>query len=639
MRRNGNRALLCTFGAVLLSTVASTASAQLVLPLQPGQAVATCRDGNNGNAPAPYVVGVIDVRDPVCNAPGLDQNWSAPMYHNEANLSPTGNPADEWTASNLGQVFGVALDNAANPNIYVTSTSSYPGVNNATGNVYKLDGTTGAIQTLATLPNTGPGLGQVAFDRGNNQLFVTNHEDGTIYRIGADGTVLEAFDPFGADDGAAGFAPLGERLFGVQVYGCHLYFGRWNEHFNLFGNPGVWVGTGLNEVYSVEIDGSGAIVGPPVLQLTMPANNQGHSHPVADIAFSADGNMMLAEKGMWDDDYAAPHAGRLLEYSGGHSAWALNGNTYDVGGITGVNNSTGGVDYDCASADACNAGGHVLATGDALHCCSAPNNIYGLQLLPAGGGTLANSYLVDFDNDTIFQDKTAIGDIDSVRDCYPEPVECPSANPCDDINNATIVGTAGDDYLLGTEGPDVIFGLAGNDIILGKGGDDVLCGGDGKDSLLGGAGDDIIYGDGSYNWLKGGAGDDTLYGGDDGNEIQGQAGNDFVFGGAGNDTLYGGGDSDVVVAGAGNDTVYGNDGDDELLGEAGNDWMSGGAGDDCMDGGEDNDRVRGDAGDDCIDGGDGIDQAVCGAGNDTYSNSEWDYSGCETAGACMCQAN
>ena len=60
---------------------------------------------------------------------------------------------------------------------------------------------------------------------------------------------------------------------------------------------------------------------------------------------------------------------------------------------------------------------------------------------------------------------------------------------------ATITGTAGNDVLRGTPGPDVIAGLGGNDVLQGLDGADVVCGGAGNDTVVGGTGADRLYGD------------------------------------------------------------------------------------------------------------------------------------------------
>src|SRR4051812_15945746 len=59
---------------------------------------------------------------------------------------------------------------------------------------------------------------------------------------------------------------------------------------------------------------------------------------------------------------------------------------------------------------------------------------------------------------------------------------------------ATIVGTAGSDNLVGTDGSDVIVGLGGDDSISSGPGDDVICGGRGADLIRLDPGDDVIDG-------------------------------------------------------------------------------------------------------------------------------------------------
>ena len=78
---------------------------------------------------------------------------------------------------------------------------------------------------------SGPGLGNITFDETNGQFFVSNFEDGVIYRLDQDGNILDSFDPqtltgFRVDDGTAGFAndfmPYG---LVVAPEGDRLYFG------------------------------------------------------------------------------------------------------------------------------------------------------------------------------------------------------------------------------------------------------------------------------------------------------------------------------------------------------------------------------------------------------------------------------
>lgn len=114
--------------------------------------------------------------------------------------------------------------------------------------------------------------------------------------------------------------------------------------------------------------------------------------------------------------------------------------------------------------------------------------------------------------------------------------------------NDTLVGTAGNDFLYGGPGNDRLFLLAGDDIgsggsgmdyVAGDSGDDLIVGGSGSDALTGGAGLDILTGDG---------GDDDLYGGDGNDIISGGHGDDHLVGGAGDDVFkYSRGDGADVI--------------------------------------------------------------------------------------------
>lgn len=87
-----------------------------------------------------------------------------------------------------------------------------------------------------------------------------------------------------------------------------------------------------------------------------------------------------------------------------------------------------------------------------------------------------------------------------------------------------------------------------------------IMGTEGDDSLIGGAGNDRIYGYSGDDYLEGGAGNDLLYA---------HAGHDRISGGDGSDSIAGGEGDDIVDAGAGND---------ELLTGPGNDTLTGGLG-------------------------------------------------------------
>jgi hypothetical protein len=80
--------------------------------------------------------------------------------------------------------------------------------------------------------------------------------------------------------------------------------------------------------------------------------------------------------------------------------------------------------------------------------------------------------------------------------------------------DATHVGTSGNDNIVGTGGKDVIAALGGKDKINAKGGKDLVCAGGGKDRVNGKGGNDRLFGEGGNDTLNGGAGKkDRCHGG------------------------------------------------------------------------------------------------------------------------------
>lgn len=208
---------------------------------------------------------------------------------------------------------------------------------------------------------------------------------------------------------------------------------------------------------------------------------------------------------------------------------------------------------------------------------------------------------------------------------------------------ATIVGSAADDELTGTEGRDVIAGRGGNDEILGLGGDDVLCGGDGADVLDAGDGDDVLLG-GRDEVFDLDPTEDTTYFGD---RLVPGLGDDMVDLGsdprvptyperrpfddwepdeldlsaavAGVTVDLAGG----TIDGEGHDRlrpgffiVHGSEHDDVLKGSAEADFFWGGDGADTIDGAGGHDYLGGDAGADTLRGRGGPDVILADAGAD-----------------------
>lgn len=413
------------------------------LPVNNGELVHTLTAINDLD-PSPEiddpVVLLFDVNNPAAQGALLDQNWAAGRFWN------AGAGVHEWTARNLGNVFGVCLDRNANPHIYVAA-ANYSVMNQAVnqsvafgpggpGAVYRLDGTTGQICLVAQLPNTGPGLGDVAHGVRGNVLYVSNFEDGRIYRVPVPvNCPQQPFRPalppnpqlvwdhgMGAlsasvpDDGTDGLTSLRRRVWGLAVNEAEsrLYYGTWLEDSS---TPNLATN---NQIWSVALDGSGQfIAGSAVLEATTPTLTffsaaQTFSAPIADITFGPSGNMFMAERSV-----ISVHYSRALELSGGSGAWTFQPqNKWRIGRYPSPfqtpdgQNTTGGIGVDCQ--------GNVWAVGDAL-ILDQQGAVYGLHRVNAGGNAAdssptVNGYLIDSDNETTGGDKQFLGSLALRRD-------------------------------------------------------------------------------------------------------------------------------------------------------------------------------------------------------------------------------
>ncbi len=182
-------------------------------PLQPGEAFVTRFSGSrmSGNEDE-GVRRVIDVNGTVGSIIDVRAPGQAPMGQHWTDEPQRA----RVTAGQVGQVFGVALDDAEPPNIYVTATAAFglhlnPGTSEwmagmwgrggGPGTVYKLDRDNGyqprvfANIALNGRQNSGAALGNIAFDRFNRQLLVSDMETGMIHRLRlSDGADLGFFD-------------------------------------------------------------------------------------------------------------------------------------------------------------------------------------------------------------------------------------------------------------------------------------------------------------------------------------------------------------------------------------------------------------------------------------------------------------
>lgn len=369
-----------------------------------------------------YVVTIYDMSKGVLDSAPFNSDFPIGRYN-----------ALSWDEFTLGSVFGITLDPAGN--IYVTASTSYTvdvqGLCPGWGGVYQINGMTGLVTCFADLPNTGtpePGLGNISYDCEHDQFFVTNFNDGKIYRLDTSGTVLSTFDHGTAYNGAPGFAPLGERLWGVEAHRGRVYYSVWSQDI---GRP---VGAGPNEIWSVPLDSNGEFTTGVSLEVTLPQLvGFQFSNPVSDIRFTPKlGRMLLAERGMNDDTTPEAHRARVLEYVCMDTVWLPSPNTFKIGPSVSGHNCAGGVDIDYKP------DGPVWATGDLLHL--SPQLIYGIQGLPATGGDVTTSYLIDYNGNLIDQDKTEIGDVVvSCPGCVEPPGDMVAWWPFDEVGGPIAV--------------------------------------------------------------------------------------------------------------------------------------------------------------------------------------------------------
>ncbi len=247
-------------------------------------------------------------------------------------------------AAQIGQVYGLALDDETPPNIYAAATSAYGlpivvptdgapervrrGAPNAAfmrglfapypgagpGSIWKISGKNGAISlftnvTLDGIGNSGPALGGLAFDPASRRIYVADRGTGAIHSFDLQGVDTGRFDhgtqtlpmvglpavpydprrrldirssAFDSGDPATwGYAPPARRVFGLAVHRGRLYYA-------VAAGPAVW---------SVSLEPDGRFGIDPRIEIAF----QVGPVPVAEISkilFDDAGDMLLAERGM-----------------------------------------------------------------------------------------------------------------------------------------------------------------------------------------------------------------------------------------------------------------------------------------------------------------------------------------------------
>jgi hypothetical protein len=450
---------------------------------------------------------IIDIRRP--KKPPLGQHWL-----NEPQRAPI-------KAIDAGQVFGIAIDDKTPATIYLTATSKFGlhrnhdnsdwlagmwGKDAGPGTIYRLQAANDyqpeifATITLNGRNNSGAALGNIAYDAKNKQLFVTDLETGMIHRIDAKtGKLLSYFD-HGIDGRSVFLDKVTQKTASLAVIEfnpkssaniqtCKTTFDLTPECWNL-ADPRrrVWgigiyskasdttrvyyaVWSDINDkqatIWSIGLDRNGDFnIKDVQREFKLPHNNVTSQIAVSDLAFSNQGELLVAENGPLQnlgldkvEPFSKPHLARVLIYTQNTKGiWSVKGR-YNIGNITSnikqdkatFTSSAGGVDFgygytanhivDLAKIDE-----YVWATGDALCSPKGPcyelssnsftdeDEVHGIQGMPKSSYVtktkeddfFIESYMIDTDinilpngdksqEQAIKNDATKIGDIEIVK--------------------------------------------------------------------------------------------------------------------------------------------------------------------------------------------------------------------------------
>ncbi len=459
-------------------------------------------------------------------------------------------PPFEVPAGQIGQVFGLTYDDGVRdgvptgiPDLYAAATSLHGvrivtpdadedgrperqrrGTAGATfmegqfaeenggspGAIWRVDGRNGAVSLFATVDtNSGPGLADVAFDKGHRQFFASDLDSGLIHRIGVDGALIDTYDhgvdgrparelAAVADDGAVmdiqgaafdtedpeswGYTQDERRIWGVQVHGGRVYYAVGEKA----------------EIWSVGLTREGAFAGDPRWELTVAAEED---LAVTDIAFDNRGFMYLAQRGEVDNRYdysrfADSGEGAVLRYwrespddPATESVWVPVPQEYAVGFPKDHRQTAGGIDlqygYDAEGFfDTRACADTIVKTGDSLRdnpvladqlAPGGPFAVHGVQITSTALVRPANeppfgSWFIDYDG--FFEDpevKGHVGDVEVWRPCegragwyepvpggYLPPFYPPDFPPCLDVEAVeywcTPAGLEADLYLRDVAG-------------------------------------------------------------------------------------------------------------------------------------------------------------------------------------------
>ncbi|MCB1513225.1 MAG: hypothetical protein KDJ18_00130, partial [Hyphomicrobiaceae bacterium] len=406
-------------------------------------------------------------------------------------------------ASEIGQVFPIALmenaDNKSPPAILLGATSMFglhivkpdsngdgvaerirtgdagafwmPGMfaddkGGSPGAIWRVDGVSGDVTLFATIPdNSGPGLGDVVFDKASRQVFVSDLDSGLIHRLDENGQPIDTFDHGVSGRPAKGLVPVSDdgkkadiesNTFDVEkpdtwgltqverrVHGMAMHEGRLYY-------------TADHKVWSIGIKTDGGFAGDPRWELDVAASKP--DTQLSDMLFDKSGRMYVAERaaqrGSYDySEFAEPTSAEVKRYRlespdnpATPSRWVPDPETYAIGLPADHRHSNGGITlgfpYDETGLRT-NACGEFLwttgerlrtgefAQGDAAGDPAANADVHGLQGNPVDLVRPQNvppttSYFTDYDNFFGDAEKAGhMGDVEIWQPCDAKVGELP----------------------------------------------------------------------------------------------------------------------------------------------------------------------------------------------------------------------
>jgi len=370
--------------------------------LYPGVAVATCGVLEDQVASERYVIAYIGMNE----GPGTSRSE---ITDTDSTLHHT-----DWLVSSIGNVFGTAI-NESTAEVFVTASSNYgsvigirsntsPSILNygsidnpssdteAAGRIYRLDPVTGAVTVFATLPqqtttvehwdceresqdldrtDTGVGLGNIVYDEINDQFFVSNVEDGRIYRLSSSGTIIDSYDPGTLDNDAAGITDLEDIPYGLAIEpgSNRLFYGLVDAGTDANSNTAI---AGAPAIYSIDLNADGGwastttnntsptsyswdnYVGTEQFHTTVPTGSgdtftEWTTYFISDLAFDTEGNLLVGVRvgcyGSWHSSYNHWGETDLITLNTANNLYDSTPLEYDISvtGDAGADDSYGGV--------------------------------------------------------------------------------------------------------------------------------------------------------------------------------------------------------------------------------------------------------------------------------------------------------